>query len=66
MTTALAQHNILKKDSDGRWYSIPAAEEDSFIQAVEAIMLADFMSPEWYAADDDLTNRFGSYLREDL
>lgn len=67
MNTALASRpNVLKKDSDGRWYSIPVAEEDAFVQAAEAVELADFMSAEWHDAQDDLNNRFGSYRKDDL
>ena len=67
MTTQLATRpNILKKDADGQWYSIPPAMADSFVQAVEAVMLAEFMSDEWYEATDDLNDRYGSYMRGDL
>jgi hypothetical protein len=66
MTTDLAEKNVLKKDADGHWYSLPPKLEDSFVQAVEAVMLADFMSAEWYDAHDDLNDRFGSYMRGDL
>ncbi len=67
MNTALADRpNILKKDADGRWYSIPVAEEESFVQAVESIMNAEFMSSEWHEANDDLNSRFGANLKEDL
>jgi hypothetical protein len=68
MTTAIADKssNVLKKDADGHWYSIPAAEVDAFVQAVEAVMLAEFMSDEWYEATDDLNDRYGSYMRGDL
>ena len=67
MTTELATRpNILKKDADGRWYSIPVVEEDAFVQAVEATMNAEFMSSEWHEANDDLNSRFGAYLKGDL
>lgn len=67
MNTALATRpNLLKKDADGRWYSIPVAEEDAFVHAAEAVELADFMSIEWHETQDDLNNRFGSYRRDDL
>ena len=66
MTTALAEKNVLKKDADGNWYSLPANEVDSFVQAVEAVMLADFGSGEWYESQDDLNSRFGSYMLGDL
>lgn len=68
MTTAIAEKstNVLKKDADGHWYSIPANEVDGFVQAVEAVMLAEFMSDEWYEATDDLNDRYGCYMRGDL
>jgi hypothetical protein len=66
MTTALATKpkNILKRDYDDRWYSLPANMVDPFIQAVEAISLAEWGSREWYEAGDDLDNRFGEYRKE--
>lgn len=68
MTTAIAKKsiNVIKKDSDNHWYSIPAGEVDAFVQAVEAVVLAEFMSDNWYEAHDDLNNRFGCYMRGDL
>jgi len=68
MTTAIAEKtsDVLKKDADGNWYSLPASEVDEFVQAVEAVMLADFGSPEWFNANDDLRARYGSLMRGDL
>jgi len=68
MTTALADRpkNVLKKDYDDRWYSLPPNMVDSFIQAVEAISLAEWGSDEWEEAGDELDNRFGEYRLEDL
>jgi hypothetical protein len=67
MTTQLATRpNILKKDADGQWYSLPEVEVDSFIHASEAVELADFMSSDWHSAKDELSHRFGSYRRDDL
>lgn len=65
MTTAIADRssNILKKDADGNWYSLPANEVDAFVQVVETEMLAEFMSDEWYDARHELGYRFGSYMR---
>jgi len=67
MTTALADRpkNVLKKDYDDRWYSLPPNMVDSFIQAVEAISLAEWGSDEWWEAGDDLDNRFGEYRLEE-
>ena len=66
MTTAIAEKNVFKKDADGHWYSLPTNMVDSFVQAVESVMNAEFMSDEWYNANDDLNDRFGSYMRGDL
>jgi hypothetical protein len=67
MNTALAtRHNILKKDADGRWYSIPEAEVDAFIAASEAVENAEFMSSDWFEARNDLDNRYGTYRKDDL
>ena len=66
MTTDTTERNILKKDNDGHWYSLPPKEVDAFVQAVEAVLNADFMSDEWYEANDDLNDRFGQYVRSDL
>lgn len=67
MNTALANRtNLLKKDSDGRWYSIPEAEVDAFIAAAEAVENAEFMSNEWFEAVSDLDIRYGSYRKEEL
>lgn len=66
MTTQLATRpNILKKDADGQWYSLPEVEVDSFIHASEAVELADFMSADWNSAKDELSRRFGEFLLED-
>lgn len=65
MTTALAtRQNVLKMDVDGNWYSVPAKEEFAFTQAVEAVMLAEFMSAEWHQANDDFQAQFGSYAKD--
>lgn len=65
MNTAVAEKstNVFKKDADGHWYSIPATLVDAFTQAVEATMLAEFMSDEWYEANDQLHQDFGCYMR---
>lgn len=67
MTTALTDRpNVLKKDADGRWYSIPSNEEDAFVQAVEATMLSEFMTAEWNEANDDLESQYGQYRKDEL
>jgi hypothetical protein len=66
MNTLLAERpkNILKKDYDDRWYSLPPKMVDSFIQAVEAISLAVWGSEEWWRAGADLDDRFGEYRKD--
>ena len=64
MTTIIQQrHNILKKDLDGHWYSIPEYLVNSFVQSVESIQNAEFMTDEWYEANDDFNNQFASYMK---
>ena len=61
---AIKSKNILKKDYEGRWHSLPPNMVDPFIQAVEAITLPEWGSREWDEACDDLDNRFGEYRLE--
>jgi hypothetical protein len=65
MTTAIATKNILKKDCDGHWYSIPENQVDHFIQLVESIQNSEFMSDEWYNANDELSDQFGLCMKGD-
>jgi len=65
MTISISiRHNILKKDADGNVYAIPEQEVAAFVQAAEALELADFMTNEWHQAYDDLNNRFGPYRKD--
>jgi hypothetical protein len=66
MTTTLIDRpkNILKKDWDGHWYSIPEKMLDHFIQLVETVENSEIFSNEWYDAIDDLENEFGEYRKE--
>ena len=66
MNTLLAERpkNVLKKDYDDRWYSLPPNMVDSFIQAVEAISHAEWGSDEWMAAGDALDADFGEYRKD--
>jgi hypothetical protein len=67
MTTELAcRPRHLKKDTDGRWYSVPEVEVDAFIEATEAVENAEFMSAEWFDTKYELDNRYGCYRMEDL
>ncbi len=65
MTTTLANKpvNILKKDNDDNWYSIPQNMEDEFIRLNEAIQNADFMSDEWWEASTEFDSTFEPYTR---
>lgn len=65
MTTEIKERNILRKDCDGHRYSIPENKLSHFTQLVEAIENAEFMSDEWYDANDDLCEEFGSYMKGD-
>lgn len=53
----------MKKDADGNWYAIPEREVMAFVQAVEAVELAEFLSEEWDQAIDYLNRNFGTYRR---
>ena len=66
MTIAVAEKsgNILKKDAEGYWYSLPPNQVDSFVYAVEETVNAEFMSSEWYSAWEEVNNNFGSYRLE--
>jgi hypothetical protein len=64
MTTELVEKNVLRKDHDGQWYSLPTKMVDPFIQANEDIMNADFMSTDWSAAVNELSDQFGQYLKD--
>ena len=63
MTTALAERNILRKDCDGYVYSIPEKMVDHFTQLSEAIENSEFMSDEWYKANDELNEQYGSCMK---
>jgi len=67
MTTQTVDHpKVLKKDTDGHWYAIPENMVASFVQAVEAIELAEWLSDEWYDATDYLNDTFGEYMKGDM
>lgn len=66
MTITLQERpaNLLKKDNDGRWYSIPPHMVDTFTQIVEAAQNSDMFSHEWNQATDDLNDLFGDCLKD--
>jgi hypothetical protein len=63
MTTAVAERNILRRDCDGNVYSIPEKMVDHFTQLSEAIENSEFMSGEWYEANDELNEQYGSFMK---
>jgi hypothetical protein len=63
MTTALAEKNIIVKDSDGNVYSIPPRMEQQFIAIKEASINAVFGSSEWHEASDELNEQFATFLK---
>lgn len=65
MNTVIEKQNLLVKDLDGRWYSIPSQREEEFKALKEAIILADWCSGEWYDANDEFNNIFGQYLKDE-
>lgn len=58
-----ARRNVLKRDLDGIWYSIPENLSDTFIRMLEEIQNAEFMAPEWFQANDEFATTFCSYAR---
>jgi hypothetical protein len=54
---------IIKQDSEGNWYAIPAEQEDRFIDLVESVQNSEFLSSEWQQALDDVAAEFGEYIR---
>lgn len=62
MTTAIAQVNLLKRDSDGNWYSIPESIVKGFNESLEETLLHDSLSSEWFEAVQELNNNYGMYL----
>lgn len=62
-TATMQQPNILKKDCDGYWYSIPPSEEEMFVNLIEAIQNSEFMSEEWHLATDEFNHQFGGHMR---
>jgi len=65
MTAELKERNILRKDCDGHTYSIPESMLNQFTQLVEAVVNSEFMSDDWYDANDELDKEFGSYMKGD-
>jgi len=60
----LAKRNILRKDCNGFWYSIPEEMVDQFIQLSETVENSETISDEWHSAQDEFDNVFGSFLKE--
>lgn len=66
MNTAVATRpNVLKKDINNNWYSLPEGMVDTFVQINETIQNADMFSHEWNQAIDDLNEMFGDSRVED-
>ena len=63
-TQTLERANVLKKDMDGNWYSLPWYLEDDFIRTTEGIQNAEYLSPEWFEGHAELSTLFGVYLKD--
>ncbi|MCX7595654.1 MAG: hypothetical protein N2235_18230 [Fischerella sp.] len=63
-TTKIGEKNILVKDLNGYWYSIPSSLEEDFKIMREAIELAEWGSDEWFQRCDDFSAQFGSFIKE--
>lgn len=65
MTNAIIERNILVKDGDGNWYTIPPSLEQEFTRLKEECISADFGSDEWYAATSEMSDTFGVHAKAD-
>lgn len=63
MITEITNPNILRKDPDGNWYSIPEHLDKTFIAMKEELMTFDWGSKEWDNVNDDFADIFGQYLK---
>jgi hypothetical protein len=61
MNTATATKNVLKKDVNGDWYSIPENLIEVFIRVNEEIQNSDMFSSDWHAACFELDEHFKEY-----
>jgi len=64
MTTELAERNLLVRDADGNWYSIPPKTEPEFLSLREEMFDLDSSSDEYFDARTRLEESFGTYVRE--
>lgn len=60
----LATPNVLKKDYNGLWYSLPENMVDSFIDMNEEIQNSEWFSVNWFNAISSMNDMFTEYLKE--
>jgi hypothetical protein len=63
MTTALKERNILVKDADGVWYSIPPDLEREFIRIKEDTINYEFGSSDWHDSVQEMRDSFESFIK---
>lgn len=65
MTTALLDcpKNILKRDYDEKWYSIPPGMEDEFTYALEQTALTEWGTDEYWEAVNYFEQNFCEYKK---
>jgi hypothetical protein len=64
MTTATVERNLIVRDADGEWYSIPPNMEKEFISLREEMFELDTSSEEYFDARSRLEEAFGTYVKE--
>ena len=62
MTTATDQ-KILKKNTDGNIYGIPASMEHKFIELDEEVQNAVFGSGQWFDACEKFNRTFDCWMK---
>ena len=63
MTTTIEIVKILKMNTDGNVYSIPATLDGEFVRLDEALQTSEFGSDEWFAAHDEFNRTFDRYMK---
>lgn len=65
MTIATTEKNILVKDLEGTWYSIPPSMKSDFEEMKEVIIDAPSLSSEWFDAVSNFNETFGQFVKEE-
>jgi hypothetical protein len=62
MITEFEESNVLVKDANGDWYSIPVTRRQSFLSLREEMMREDPISMEYSDLADRLVENFNIFL----